>query len=244
MTAPVTNLKKIQQLSGDNALHLKISVSYDAFFSCNVVGKFKIGWRSPRDPTPAATTSKDTASCSCLHWLLRAASAQPSSAAPSGPSSWDSAASTAPASRTLYQLPSQPAAAAGGTLAQRSRVVQGGWHGPQLSWHSSQHSLSTGPAPLLRDQRQSQQPGPPARAPRPAQAEFEPSVTQTATKDLQKGALPPAFAQTVFARKCRNSSMTLAIVVIDTGIVFVKFLFFFIYSKKAVYFSTFHKLCS
>lgn len=31
--------------------------------------------------------------------------------------------------------------------------------------------------------------------------------------------------------------MTLAIVVIDTGIVFVKFLF--IYSKKAVYFSTF-----
>lgn len=32
--------------------------------------------------------------------------------------------------------------------------------------------------------------------------------------------------------------MTLAIVVIDTGIVFVKFLFF-IYSKKAVYFSTF-----
>lgn len=32
--------------------------------------------------------------------------------------------------------------------------------------------------------------------------------------------------------------MTLAIVVIDTGIVFVKFLFF-IYSKKAVYSSTF-----
>lgn len=31
--------------------------------------------------------------------------------------------------------------------------------------------------------------------------------------------------------------MTLAILVIDTGIVFVKFLF--IYSKKAVYFSTF-----
>lgn len=111
-------------------------------------------------------------------------------------------------------------------------MVQGGWHGPQLSWHSSQHSLSTGPAPLLRDQRQSQQPGPPARAPRPTQAEFEPSVTQTATKDLQKGALPPAFAQTVFARKCRNSSMTLAIVVIDTGIVFVKFLFFLFIRRR------------
>lgn len=110
---------------------------------------------------------------------------------------------------------------------------------PELPQHSSEHTVTSGATPLVRPQPESQQPG---CASRPPTAQFQPSATETATKDLQEGALPPAFAQTLVAGERGNASMTSATVVIDTGMLAVRFLVsFLIYSDEATRFQYFGK---
>lgn len=102
---------------------------------------------------------------------------------------------------------------------------------PKFPQHSSGHPITSGFTALVWAEPDSQQPH---SSPSPTTSEFQPSATKTATKDLQEGALPGAFAQTLFARECGESSMTFAAVVNDTGIITVKFPFCLIYSDQAV----------